>query len=91
MMSDAIADLEGLREDLEKLVLLEEVAERRQQLIEERLERAVAAGIGAERIREELRLSKESMRRLLDEDPPELAERLGVSRETVDNLVEDAP
>jgi hypothetical protein len=90
-MDEATPDLEGLREDLEKLVLLEEVAERRQQLIEERLERAVASGIGAERIRQELRLSKESIRRLLDEDPPELAERLGVSRETADNLAEDAP
>jgi DNA-binding transcriptional regulator YiaG len=90
-MSAAAADLEGLREDLEKLVLLEEVAERRQQLIEERLERAVASGISADRIRQELQLSKESMRRLLDDDPPELAERLGVSKETVENLVEDAP
>jgi hypothetical protein len=81
--------IDGLREDLEKLVLLEEVAERRQQLIEERLERAVASGLSVERIRSELKLSKESMRRLLDDDPPELAERLGISEQTAEVLAED--
>jgi DNA-binding transcriptional regulator YiaG len=77
-----------LREDIEKLVLLEEVAERRQALIEARLDEAIESGINAETIRKELKLSKESLRRLLDQDPPELAERLGISEETVDNLVE---
>jgi DNA-binding transcriptional regulator YiaG len=80
--------LDLLREDIEKLVLLEEVAERRQKLIEDRLDQALVSGINAETIRKELKLSKESLRRLLDKDPPELAERLGISEETVDNLVE---
>lgn len=80
--------LDLLREDIEKLVLLEEVAERRQKLIEDRLDQALESGINAETIRKELKLSKESLRRLLEKDPPELAERLGISEETVDNLVE---
>ena len=80
--------LDLLREDIEKLVLLEEVAERRQRLIEDRLDQALESGINAETIRKELKLSKESLRRLLDKDPPDLAERLGISEETVDNLVE---
>jgi DNA-binding transcriptional regulator YiaG len=80
--------LDLLREDIEKLVLLEEVAERRQKMIEERLDQALESGIDAETIRNELKLSKESLRRLLEKDPPELAERLGISEETVDNLVE---
>jgi DNA-binding transcriptional regulator YiaG len=82
------AQLDMLREDIEKLVLLEEVAERRQKLIEDRLDQALESGVNAETIRKELKLSKESLRRLLDQDPPELAERLGVSEETVENLVE---
>jgi DNA-binding transcriptional regulator YiaG len=82
------AQLDMLREDIEKLVLLEEVAERRQKLIEDRLDQALGSGVNAETIRKELKLSKESLRRLLDQDPPELAERLGVSEETVENLVE---
>jgi DNA-binding transcriptional regulator YiaG len=80
--------LDLLREDIEKLVLLEEVAERRQKLIEDRLDQALESGVNTETIRKELKLSKESLRRLLDKDPPELAERLGISEETVDNLVE---
>lgn len=80
--------LDLLREDIEKLVLLEEVAQRRQKMIEQRLDQALESGIDAETIRHELKLSKESLQRLLDQDPPELAERLGISQETVDNLVE---
>jgi hypothetical protein len=80
--------LDLLREDIEKLVLLEEVAERRQKLIEDRLDQALESGINAETIRNELKLSKESLRRILAKDPPDLAERLGISEETVDNLVE---
>jgi uncharacterized protein (UPF0335 family) len=80
--------LDQLREDIERLVLLEEVAERRQKMIEQRLEQALGAGIDAETIRSELKLSKESLRRLLDHDPPELAERLGISEETVERLAE---
>lgn len=83
------AEIDELREDIEKLVLLEEVAERRQQMIEERIARAVAAGLDAERIRDELKLSEESLRRMLERDPPELAERLGISRESAENLRED--
>ena len=87
-MSDEHPPLDLLREDIEKLVLLEEVAERRQKLIEQRLDEALASGIGAETIRRELKLSKDSLRRLLDQDPPDLAERLGISEETAENLVE---
>ncbi|HZB02113.1 MAG TPA: hypothetical protein VE800_08400 [Actinomycetota bacterium] len=87
-MSDEHPPLDLLREDIEKLVLLEEVAERRQKMIEQRLDEALASGIDAETIRKELKLSKDSLRRLLDQDPPELAERLGISEETAENLVE---
>lgn len=75
-----------LREEIEKLVLLEEVAERRQQLIEKALDEAVEEGMTPETIRKELALSKESIRRLLDQKTPDLAERLGISEETADNL-----
>lgn len=87
-MSTDHTQLDLLREDIEKLVLLEEVAERRQKLIEDRLDQALESGINAETIRKELKLSKESLRRLLDKDPPDLAERLGISEETAENLVE---
>jgi biotin operon repressor len=81
-------DIALLREEIEKLVLLEEVAERRQQMIEEQLERAAQAGLTPEQIREELGLSKESIRKLLDQKTPDLAERLGISEETADNLAQ---
>lgn len=77
-----------LREEIEKLVLLEEVAERRQKMIEEQLDLATKAGLSAEEIRNELGLSKESIRRLLDQKTPDLAERLGISRESAENLSE---
>jgi orotate phosphoribosyltransferase-like protein len=79
-------DIAALREEIEKLVLLEEVAERRQQMIEEQLERATNAGLSREEIRSELGLSKESIRRLLDQKTPDLAERLGISEESAENL-----
>jgi hypothetical protein len=79
-------DIALLREEIEKLVLLEEVAERRQQMIEEQLERAIASGMSPETIRNELGLSKDSIRRLLEEKTPDLAERLGISQETAENL-----
>jgi hypothetical protein len=89
MSAEEVAmDIDSLRQEIEKLVLLEEVAERRQQLIEKRLEEALAEGVSAETIRQELNLSKESLRRLLDQDPPELAERLGISEETAEELAE---
>ena len=72
-------DISLLREEIEKLVLLEEVAERRQKMIEEQLDLATKAGLSAEEIRDELGLSKESIRRLLDQKTPDLAERLGIS------------
>jgi hypothetical protein len=81
-------DIDALREEIEKLVLLEEVAERRQQMIERKLEEATEAGIAPETIRNELGLSKESMRRLLDQKTPDLAERLGISEETAGNLAQ---
>jgi DNA-directed RNA polymerase sigma subunit (sigma70/sigma32) len=85
-MTERPADMDSLREEIEKLVLLEEVAERRQQLIEERLDAAIEAGVTPEKIREELGLSKESVRKLLNEKVPDLAERLGISEETAEKL-----
>ena len=85
MQGDA-PDIALLREEIEKLVLLEEVAERRQQMIEEQLERAIAGGLTPEQIRTELGLSKRSIRMLLDQKTPDLAERLGISEESAENL-----
>lgn len=79
-------DLDLLREEIEKLVLLEEVAERRQQLVEKRLDEALEAGITPDQIRSGLNLSKESLDRLLGDDPPSLAERLGISERTAEKL-----
>ena len=81
-------DMDVLREELEKLVLLEEVAERRQQMIEEQLDRATQAGLTPDQIRQELGLSKESIRKLLDQKTPGLAERLGISEESAENLAQ---
>ena len=87
-MADPTLDIGTLREEIEKLVLLEEVAERRQQMIEERLDAAIKAGLTPEKIREELGLSKDSMKKLLNEKTPDLAERLGISQETAEKLSE---
>jgi biotin operon repressor len=87
-MEGAALDIDALREEIEKLVLLEEVAERRQQMIEQRLDEATQAGISPDSIRNELGLSKDSMRRLLDQKTPDLAERLGISEETAENLAQ---
>jgi dihydropteroate synthase len=87
-MDGAAFDIDALREEIEKLVLLEEVAERRQQMIEQRLDEATQAGIAAETIRKELGLSKDSIRKLLDQKTPDLAERLGISEETAENLAQ---
>ena len=87
-MEGAALDIDALREEIEKLVLLEQVAERRQQMIEQRLDEATQAGITPETIRNELGLSKDSMRRLLDQKTPDLAERLGISEETAENLAQ---
>lgn len=87
-MEGAAFDIDALREEIEKLVLLEEVAERRQQMIEKRLDDATQAGITPETIRKELGLSKESVKKLLDQKTPDLAQRLGISQETADNLAQ---
>jgi len=87
-MEGAGFDIDALREEIEKLVLLEEVAERRQQMIEQRLEQATQAGIAPETIRKGLGLSKDSIRKLLDQKTPDLAQRLGISEETADNLAQ---
>ena len=87
-MEGAAFDIDALREEIEKLVLLEEVAERRQQMIEQRLDDATEAGITPETIRKELGLSKESVQKLLDQKTPDLAQRLGISQETADNLAQ---
>jgi hypothetical protein len=85
-MAEPGIDIDTLREDIEKLVLLEEVAERRQQMIEQRLDAAIEAGLSAEAIRDELGLSKDSVKKLLNQKTPDLAERLGISEETAENL-----
>ena len=87
-MEGAAFDIDALREEIEKLVLLEEVAERRQQMIEQRLDDATQAGITPETIRKELGLSKESVQKLIDQKTPDLAQRLGISQETADNLAQ---
>jgi hypothetical protein len=87
-MEGSAMDIDLLREEIEKLVLLEEVAERRQQMIEKQLDEATQSGISAETIREQLGLSKESIQRLLDQKTPELAERLGISQESAENLAQ---
>lgn len=81
-------DIDLLREEIEKLVLLEEVAERRQQMIERQLDDAAESGISPEAIREQLGLSKESIQKLLDQKTPDLAERLGISQESAENLAQ---
>jgi len=81
-------DIDLLREEIEKLVLLEEVAERRQQMIEKQLDDAAESGISPETIRQQLGLSKESIQKLLDQKTPHLAERLGISRESAENLAQ---
>lgn len=83
---DTKTDVDDLREDLEKLVMIEEVAERRQEIIEKRLAKALDGGITPDRLRSELGLSMESLNRLVDEDAPSVAERLGVSAQTAENL-----
>jgi hypothetical protein len=87
-MEGSAMDIDLLREEIEKLVLLEEVAERRQQMIEKQLDAATQAGLSAETIREQLGLSKESIQRLLDQKTPDLAERLGISQESAENLAQ---
>ena len=82
------SEIQLLREELEKLVLLEEVAERRQEMIEERLAAVVAAGVSREQLRDELDLSAESFDKLVSLDAPPVAERLGVSEESVESLSE---
>ncbi len=81
-------DIDLLREEIEKLVLLEEVAERRQQMIEKQLDEATQSGTSAETIRQQLGLSKESIQKLLDQKTPDLAERLGISQESAENLAQ---
>ena len=56
-------------------------------MIEFRLERAVAAGLSIEQIRT-VNLWNESLRRLIDEDPPAVPERLGSSEGTAPDLAE---
>ena len=87
-MEGSSMDIDLLREEIEKLVLLEEVAERRQQMIEKQLAEATQSGISAETIRQQLGLSKESIQKLLDQKTPDLAERLGISRESAENLAQ---
>ena len=83
---DTRTGIDDLRDDLEKLVLIEEVAERRQEIVEKRIAEALDGGITPEQLRSELGLSTESLDRLVDEDPPSVPERLGVSEQTAENL-----
>jgi hypothetical protein len=81
-------DIDALKDDLEKLVLLEQIAERRQELIEKRIAEALDAGMAREQLRDELGLSAESLERLVKDDPPSVPERLDVSQETAENLTQ---
>jgi hypothetical protein len=81
-----MTDIDDLREDLEKLVLIEEVAKRRQEIVEKRIAETLDGGTPPEHLRSELGLSTESLDRLVDEDPPTVPERLGVSEQTAENL-----
>jgi hypothetical protein len=85
-MSERSVQISELREDLERLVLLEQVAANRQLAIEKRLNEVAILGITAEQLRKELDLSKDSIDKLLALDAPGLAERLGLSQETVEKL-----
>jgi hypothetical protein len=85
-MSERSEQISELREDLERLVLLEQVAANRQLAIEKRLNEVADSGITAEQLRKELDLSKDSIDKLLALDAPGLAERLGLSRETLEKL-----
>jgi hypothetical protein len=87
-MTGAAVQLIELREDLERLLLLEQVVVRRQEAIERRLDEAQESGITPEQLRSQLNLSKESARQLLELDAT-LAERIGISQETVENLKPD--
>lgn len=66
-----------LREDLERLLLLQKVAAHRQEAVERRLDEALEAGLTPKQLRTELDLSPESARQLLELDPA-LAERIGI-------------
>jgi hypothetical protein len=74
-----------LREELERLLLLERVTASRQDEVERRLDEALEAGITAEELRERLNLSKESARELLELDAT-IADRLGITQQTVEKL-----
>jgi hypothetical protein len=77
-----------LREELERLLLLEQVVVRRQEVIERRLDEVLENGITAEQLRSKLNLSEQSARQLLELDAP-LAERLGILQETVETTPDD--
>jgi biotin operon repressor len=57
-------------------------------MIEKQLDDAAESGISPETIRQQLGLSKESIQKLLDQKTPDLAERLGISRESAENLAQ---
>ena len=84
-MGDRPVELFELREDIERLLLLEKVAASRQQDVERRLEEALEAGVTPEELRGRLNLSKESARELLERDAS-IAERLGLTPQTVETL-----
>jgi hypothetical protein len=84
-MGDRPVHLFELREELERLLLLERVAASRQHEVERRLDEALQAGITPEELRERLNLSKESARELLELDAT-IAERLGITQQMVDKL-----
>jgi hypothetical protein len=84
-MGDRPVELFELREELERLLLLERVAASRQHEVERRLDEALQAGITPEELRERLNLSKESARELLELDAT-IADRLGITPQTVEKL-----
>ena len=50
------------------------------------MDEAIQEGLSQDQIRKELKLSKESVQKLLDQKTPDLADRLGISRETAKDL-----
>jgi hypothetical protein len=75
-----------LGEDLERLVLLEQVGASRQQGDREAPDQAVDARITPEQPLNELGLPEISGSKLPALNAPDLAERLGISQETVEKL-----
>ncbi len=81
-------ELRELGEDLESLARLEKIAQARQEQIEQRIEDIADDGVPKSRIRRLLRLSKPTLERVLIFDPPKLHERLGLSPQSTEAIID---